>query len=307
MPKHAKPRHRLRPMILAAIGTVLATVFAFSPTSSAAPVASNTMPTGDLAGWRQVWADNFNSAVAAPVKVGSFSGCNNNADRSNAYCSGLSGKWRDTLWAYPSGWEDTANSGADGNGGAPYGGTYEPQKTVSIGKGYDGGGTLKVAMYRPAGGGNNVVAAVVPKKCMDLRDGRYSARVKVTQANPGFKSAWLRYEGGGAEVDYPEVDDYSDSNVAMFNHGGGEWNVQTSAYMTTAHTYTWERRGGTVTVYLDGKKLRSGGTSLTTSSWVWQNESRIIGNSKLSNRGYAKPGAKATLEITWATCYAAMK
>lgn len=302
MPKHAKPKHRLRPMILAVIGTVLATVLSFAPTSSAA-TSPNSLPKGDLPGWHQVWAENFNSAVSAPVKVGSFSGCNNNADRSNAYCSGLSGKWRDTLWAYPSGWEDTAKSGADGNGGAPFGGTYQPQKTVSIGKGYDGGGTLKVAMYRPASGGDNVVGTVVPKKCMNMRDGRYSARVKVTQAAPGFKSAWLRYEGGGAEVDYPEVDDYTSSNVAMFNHGSQEWNVQTSAHMTTAHTYTWERRGGTVTVYLDGKKLRSGGTSLTTSSWVWQNESRIINGPG----GYAKPGAKATLEVTWATCYAAVK
>ncbi|MFF0183510.1 glycosyl hydrolase family 16 [Streptomyces sp. NPDC005244] len=296
MPKHAKPKRR--PLILAAIGTVLATVLSFAPTSNAATVP-NSLPKGDLPGWHQVWAENFNDTA---VPVGSFSGCNNNADRPSAYCSGLKGKWRDTLWAYPSGWEDTANSGADGNGGAPYGGTYEPQKTVSI-----GGGALRVAMYRPAGGGNNVVAAVVPKKCMNLRDGRYSARVRVTQAVPGFKSAWLRYERGGAEVDYPEVDDYTDSNVAMFNHGGGEWQVQTSAHMTDAHTYTWERRGGTVTVYLDGVKLKSGGTALTTSSWVWQNESRIIGNNKLSNRGYAKPGAKATLEVTWATCYTAVK
>ncbi|MCX4912852.1 glycosyl hydrolase family 16 [Streptomyces sp. NBC_00687] len=284
-------------MILAAIGTVLAAVLSFAPTSNAATVP-NTLPKGDLTGWHQVWAENFNDAS---VPVGSFSGCNNNADRPSAYCTGLKGKWRDTLWAYPSGWDDTAKSGNDGNGGAPYGGTYEPQKTVSI-----SGGALKVAMYRPASGGSNVVAAVVPKKCMDLRDGRYSARVRVTQADPGFKSAWLRYEGR-AEVDYPEVDDYTDSDVAMFNHGGGEWQVQTPAHMTTSHTYTWERRGGTVTVYLDGKKLKSGGTALTSSSWVWQNESRIIGNSKLTNRGYAKPGAKATLEVTWATCYTAVK
>lgn len=258
--------------------------------------ALNSLPVGDLPGWRQLWAENFNSAVAAPVKVGRFSDCGHNVDTPAAYCSGLSGKWRSTLWAYPAGWPDTAKSGADGNTGAPFGGTYQPQKTVSIGKGYDGTGTLRVAMYRPLSGGENVVGAVVPRKCMDLRDGRYSARIKVTKADPGFKSAWLRYEGQ-AEVDYPEVDDYADSTVAMFNHGSSEWNVQTSVRMTAAHTYTWERRGGTVTVYLDGKKLKSGFTSLTESSWIWQNESRIIGP------GYARPGARATVEVTWATCY----
>ncbi|QES45218.1 glycosyl hydrolase family 16 [Streptomyces venezuelae] len=266
------------------------------------------MPRGDLPGWKQVWAENFNSAVNAPVPVGRLSGCDHYADTPRAYCSGLSGRWRDALWAYPSGWEDTAKSGADGNGGAPFGGTYEPQKTVSIGKGYDGTGTLKVAMYRPASGGSNVVGTVVPKRCMDLRDGRYSARIKVTKTDPGFKSAWLRYEGSRAEVDYPEVDDYTDSTVAMFSHGrGAEWDVQTNARMTTAHTYTWERRGSTVTVYLDGKRLRSGPTTLTTSPWVWQNESRIIGDHSKPNRGYAKPGARAVLEVTWATCYKAVK
>lgn len=278
---------------LAAVGALLLALAGPSPAAS----SPNSLPVGDLPGWRQIYAENFNRAVSAPVPVGRFSGCNNNPDTPAAYCSGLpAGHWRDTLWAYPSGWEDTAKSGNDGNDGAPYGGTYEPQKTVSIAKGYDGTGTLKVAMYRPAAGGDNVVGTVVPRKCMDLRDGRYSARVKVTRADDGFKSAWLRYEGAGAEVDYPEVDGYKTSNVAAFVHPQG-WSVQTSAYMTTAHTYTWERRGSTVTVYLDGVKLKSGPTTLTTSSWIWQNESRI------ESGDYADPGDRATIEVTWATCY----
>jgi len=284
---------------LTASAAVGALVFACT-IPSAAVSGPNSLAKGDLPGWRQIYAENFNSAVSAPVRKGSFSGCDNNVDTPAAYCSGLGGKWRDTLWAYPSGWEDTAKSGADGNTGAPFGGTYEPQKTVSIGKGYDGTGTLKVAMYRPAAGGDNVVGAVVPRKCMDMKNGRYSARLAVTRADDGFKSAWLRYEGG-AEVDYPEVDNYRTSNVAMFNHGSSSWNVQTSARMTTRHTYTWEKRGGTVTVYLDGKKLKSGPNSLTRSSWIWQNESRI----EEGPGGYAEPGAKATVEVTWATCYAA--
>lgn len=266
-----------------------------------AATAPNSLPRGDLPGWQQIYAENFNAAVSAPVPVGKFSGCNNNPDTPAAFCSGLPKPWRDTLWAYPSGWPDTAKSGADGNDGAPYGGTYRPERTVSIGKGYDGGGTLKVAMSRPAGtppAGDNVVGTVVPRKCMDLADGRYSARVKVTRADDGFKSAWLRYEGERAEVDYPEVEGYKTSNVAAFVHPGGN-NVQTSARMTTAHTYTWERRGSTVTFYLDGTKLKSFPTRLTTSSWIWQNESRIEGGD------YADPGDAATIEITWATCYKA--
>lgn len=265
--------------------------------------ASNSLPRGDLPGWQQIYAENFNAAVAAPVPVGKFSGCDNNADTPAAFCSGLPKPWRDTLWAYPSGWPDTAKSGADGNDGAPFGGTYRPERTVSIGKGYDGTGTLKVAMFRPTGG-DNVTGTVVPRKCMDLTDGRYSARVKVTTAQRGFKSAWLRYEGERAEVDYPEVDDYTASNVAAFVHPGNN-SVQTSARMTTAHTYTWERRGSTVTFYLDGVKLKSFPTRLTTSSWIWQNESRIERDNSRADGGYAAPGNRATVEITWATCYKA--
>jgi hypothetical protein len=158
-------------------------------------------------------------------------------------------------------------------------------------------------MYRPAAGGSNVVGTVVPRKCMDLRDGRYSARIRVTHADRGFKSAWLRYEGS-PEVDYPETDDYVDGRVSAFVHPQG-WSAGTGARMTDTHTYTWERRGSTVTFYLDGKKIRSGPTSLTTSSWIWQNESRIIADSSKPNRGYAVPGATATVEVTWATCYGA--
>lgn len=272
------------------------------PSSAPAVAADNSMPRGDIPGWQQIYAENFNAAVAAPVPVGKFSGCNNNPDTPAAFCSGLPQPWRSTLWAYPSGWDDTAKSGNDGNEGAPFGGTYEPQRTVSIGKGYDGGGTLKVSMFRPTAGGDNVVGTVVPRKCMDLADGRYSARVKVTTAQRGFKSAWLRYEGAGAEVDYPEVEDYATSTVAAFVHPGGA-NVQTSARMTTAHTYTWERRGSKVTFYLDGVKLRTLSNQLTVSSWIWQNESRIERDDSLPGGGYAAPGNKATIEVTWATCY----
>lgn len=275
----------------------------FIPSGSASAAGPNDMPRGDIPGWQQIYAENFNRALTAPVPVGKFSGCNNNPDTPAAFCSGLPQPWRDTLWAYPAGWDDTAKSGNDGNEGAPFGGTYQPQRTVSIGKGYDGTGTLKVAMFRPTTGGDNVVGTVVPRKCMDLADGRYSARVKVTTAQRGFKSAWLRYEGAGAELDYPEVEDYATSNVAAFMHPGNN-SVQTSARMTTTHTYAWERRGGTVDIFLDGKKIKTfTGSRLTVSSWIWQNESRIERDGSLPNGGYAAPGNKATIEITWATCY----
>lgn len=264
----------------------------------------HSLPRGNVGAYKQIYAENFNGAS---VPIGAFSDCDHHADTPRAYCAGLKpfGHYYRDLWAYPSGWEDTAKSGADGNGGVPYGGTYQPQEAVSVGKGYDGTGTMKIRMSRPADAGtdgDNSVAAVVPRKCMNLTNGRYSARIKVTHADRGFKSAWLRYEGERAEVDYPEVDDYTGSDVAAFVHPQG-YSAQTHARMTTAHTYTWERAGNRVTFYLDGKKIRTGPVSLTRSSWIWQNESRIERDHSRSDGGYAQPGAKAVLEVTWATCY----
>ena len=92
-----------------------ATTGATSPSTgsatSAAPSGASTarasavpMPTGDLPGWHQIFADDF----PTDVPVGGFSGCDQGTVRS---CSGLPSAVQAKWWAYPDGWKDTSGLG----------------------------------------------------------------------------------------------------------------------------------------------------------------------------------------------------
>jgi hypothetical protein len=251
-------------------------------------VSGEPMPVGDMAGWKQLFADDFTT----PVPVGAFSDCNHNADTPEAYCGGLApyGNYQKRWWAYPNNWSDTAKSGADGNAGAPFGGVYHPEDTVFIGD-----GAMHIKMFRPTTGGDNHVASVVPIPCMDHQYGRYVERIKVVRADPGFKSAHLFYQGG-FEIDYPE-NDYGET-ISAYTHPG-EASFSTNSRWTEWHTTVIEWTAGSVKFSLDGKVI--GTTTVKVPnipmSWVLQNESSILGP-------YASPGAVAQLDLDWVACYA---
>jgi hypothetical protein len=245
-------------------------------------------PKGDLPGWKQVFVTDF----PGTVPVGAFSDCNNDVNSPQAACNGLRpyGEYYANWWAYPSGWPDTAKSGADGNVGAPFGGVYRPELTVSV-----GGGAMHIRMFRPSTGGENAVATVVPRKCMDRQYGRYSERFRVVHADPGFKSAHLFYQGG-YEIDYPE-NDY-DRAISAYVHPGGA-TFATAAKWSDWHTTDIEWTPGVVKFYLDGALIGTATDKVPSikMSWILQNESSIIGP-------YAAPGASAQLDIDWVSCYA---
>jgi hypothetical protein len=257
-------------------------------TPPAGSVSGEAMPSGDLPGWKQIFADDFTT----PIPVGAFSDCNHNTDTPQAYCGGLApyGSYQKLWWAYPNNWPDTAKSGADGNTGAPFGGVYHPEDTVSI-----SGNAMHIKMFRPTTGGDNHVATVVPIPCMMRQYGRYVERFKVVHADPGFKSAHLFYRGG-YEVDYPE-NDYNQTISAYIHPGGANFSSRVGwmEWHTTAIEWTADK----VSFYMDGTLI---GTTMTkvpniAMSWILQNESSIMGP-------YADPGATAQLDIDWVTCYA---
>ena len=252
--------------------------------------SGEAMPTGNTGNWKMIFSDDFTGTVP----VGAFSDCNHNTDTPQAYCGGLKnyGNYYKNWWAYPNNWDDTAKSGADGNTGAPFGGTYHPEDVVSVSN-----GAMHVKMFRPSKGGDNHVAALVPRPCMDRKYGRYVERFKVVQANPGFKSAHLFYNGG-YEIDYPE-NDFGDT-ISAYTHPG-EANFSTGAKYTSWHTTAIEWTSGSVKFYMDGKLVGSTTKKVPniSMSWVLQNESSIMGP-------YAKPGATAQLDTDWVACYAPM-
>jgi hypothetical protein len=270
---------------------------AATPSEDACHTIGDVLPRGDCGPFHQVFAENFDGDV---VPLGSFSDCDHDADTRRAYCGGLTGSYRADWWAYPRGWYDTADprNHSDGNDRV-LGGEYRADDTVWVGPAAGGDGRMHIRMYRPASGGDLHVAAVVPRAVMQQAYGKYSARVRVVRAAPGYKSAWLFY-GGGCEMDMYEQS-WVDT-VHFFHHpcdGRPQGHADTGEPFTEWHTVSLEWTPGRARYYLDGHLYLSDrrGVASRPLSWVLQNESALYGP-------YAAPGSWAQMDITWVTAYA---
>ncbi|WP_238783004.1 glycoside hydrolase family 16 protein [Streptomyces monomycini] len=266
-----------------------------TPSEDACHTVTTNVPRGDCGSFRQTFAENFNGDT---VPLGAFSDCDHQAGQPEAFCDGLRGKYRADWWAYPTGWSDTAASGADGNDGRSVGGRYHPEDTVSVGPAADGDGRMRIRMWRPPDGGPVHAAAIVPKAAMHQAYGKFSARLRVTRAAPGYKSAWLHH-GDGCEIDYPEQN-WTDT-LAAFHHpctGEDQDAFPTEARWTAWHTVSLEWTPEAVRFYLDGRLIGRSTDGVPTQplTWVLQNESALDGP-------YAAPGSSAELQITWVTVY----
>ena len=155
--------------------TCKATALARSPHVSAP--AGAPMPTGDIPGWHQVFADNFNQNVP----LGSFP-------------AAVASTWGHS---YPDGLKDTSKNG-----------TYMPSKVVSIAN-----GMMNLHLHTTQG--IHMVAAAVPTipgapgTDGGLLYGRYVIRFRA-DAVPGYKIANLLWPDSGVwprdgEIDFPEA------------------------------------------------------------------------------------------------------
>lgn len=264
------------------------------PSQDACAVTNNNMPSGNCGLFTQVLAENFN---AEQYPVGRVKNCAGDGD---FRCEGLAGtRYYNTIGAYPTGWPDTATSGADGNGGRTFGGYYHPEDTVSFNKSSTGDGQMRVHMFRPTAGGSNHVAAVVPRQCMNLRYGKYTERFKVSAIVDGYKMAHLRYTPN--EVDYPEAGgNFKSDPVSVFTHGFKESGADVapnSTWTDKYHTYSTEIVPGSLRFYLDGKLVRTVSADFPDAAdWILQNESALAG-------GYAAKGSSVDIDTSWVTCY----
>ena len=253
-------------------------------------VAGTQLPRGDCVRFRQVLAEDFNGDR---VPLGAFSDCDNAAETRAAYCAGLRGAYRANWWAYPTGWRDTAN-----DRGREVVGVYHPEDTVSVGPASDGDGRMRIRMWRPRDGGPVHAAAVVPRAVMQTKYGKYSARIKVTDVSPGYKSAWLHY-GGGCEMNHPEGE--WTGGISAFHHpcGGGEQGTfPAKVDWTEWHTVSTEWTPGHVRFLVDGRQIGHDTRNVPDRplSWVMQNESALEGPG-------AAPGSSAQLDITWVAAF----
>lgn len=263
------------------------------PSQDACHRSDNNTPRGNCGPFVQLYAEDFG---AQTVPVGKFSSC---AGDGNFKCEGLKAsysRYYSTLGAYPTGWPDTAASGADGNSG-PLPGYYHPESTTSVIKQSNGDGQMRVTMT--SNGSSNKVSAPVPVKCMNLRYGKFSERVVVRTRTPGFKMAHLRYSPN--EVDYPEAGGTFESDpISEFTHGFAETGADaaSNASWTSWHTYSTEIVPGQLRFYFDGRLFKTVNADFPDSTdWVLQNESA------LGDVTGAAPGSSVTIDTTWLSCY----
>jgi len=193
-----------------------------SATPNATDPSGAPMPTGDLPGWKQVFADDFTTSVP----TGGFSGCKAAPTLMASTCSGLSPSVASQLWAYPDGWPDH------------HSGVYEPSKVLSI---HDG----MLDYYLHSSGGTHMVAAVLPKitggiNGGGLQYGAYAIRFKADPLN-GYKTAFLLWPDSeiwpeDGEIDFPEGGLNGTIGASMHYMGGTSLGQQD--IYPTGDTYT---------------------------------------------------------------------
>ena len=282
MSKTHKTRRRRRviPALAAvAISTALTVDSAPGAVVHAGPSGTDA-PAGNLAGWRQIFVDNFTTNVAR----GNFPGA-------------VSGKWD----AYPSPWRDTSGKGV-----------YSPQDVVYISNGvltkdiHTAGGVHKIAALTPKLPGSSSYGQLY---------GRYEVRMRSDRL-PGYKVAWMLWPdsgtvttgavggGGNGEIDYPEGDLYPGDQIWAFMHrqnatyGGDQAWFRIPVNLTGWHTYTIEWSPGLVRFLLDGAEVGRTTERIpnTRMHWVLQTETSIKNATADSTRG--------NVQIDWVAAWA---
>lgn len=231
-----------------------------SPTASAtSPSASQTTtstadpsgvaaPVGDIAGWHQVFVDDF----TVNASLGSWG----TSDASSVvYTGDHGGKWVE----YPDGWSSTYTNGSAG---------YEPGQVLSV-----HGGTLDFYLHNvnglPAGANPSPVLASGSKY---QTYGRYTMRFRTdSHSLNDYHIAWLLWPQNdanwqSAESDFPEAD-LGSTQVSAFAHYGGSgaqdaFNAPID--FTQWHTYTQEWGPGYRKYYLDGVLIGTSTSQVTS-------------------------------------------
>jgi hypothetical protein len=225
------------------------------------------MPVGDVAGWHQIFADDFTKEARLGSWGASCGAC-------AVYTGDHGGRWHE----YGDGWSC-----------GQYPNCYEPSQVLSV-----HGGELDFWLHnvRYANGFVGPAGAspgpILPNGSEYQTYGLYTARLKFTFDDPSkldqYHVSWLLWPNGGnggeAESDFPEMT-LSENKMCAFAHYK-EYPVQDqfcvcpevwcsrgeSFDVTKWHTYTQEWTPGARRYYLDGRLLG------TSTSLVYGKEER---------------------------------
>lgn len=213
--------------------------------------SGESMPVGDLPGWKQVFTDDFTK----DVPLGSFPGA-------------VSDKWD----AY-NGFNDTSKNG-----------TYSPGKVVS-----QKGGLMD--LFLRTENGVHLVSAPAPKvngsAWTGQLYGRYAARFRA-DSMPGYHTAWLLWPDSevwprDGEIDFPEGD-LNDTICAFTHRQGGTSGSDQDAFCTNTtyqnwHTVVIEWAPNLVRYLIDGQVIGTSTSRVpnTPMHWVLQTETSYGG------------------------------
>src|SRR5450631_4444417 len=243
--------------------------------SGTANPSRQPMPTGNLPGWRRVFADNFTRNVA----LGHFP-------------SAVARSWGGT---YRDGTLDTVKNGA-----------YMPTKVVSIAN-----GLLNIHLHSSRG--IPLGAALVPTiPGARGRDGgqlygRYVVRFR-TDPVPGYKMVILLWPDSGnwptdGEIDFPEANLNSNIWGHVHHQGGTSGNDQTGFRTSVMYARGWHTAAinwlpGKVILQLDGRTI---GTSTTR---VPNTPMHLVIQAETSTDGSVPaPSAAGNFQIDWLVVY----
>lgn len=238
----------------------------FTVGSSIAPSSPSgqSMPVGDLPGWKQIFTDDFTTNVAR----GSFPGP-------------YAGRWG-------------GYSGPDTSGS----GTYN-QKIISV-----SGGLMDLYLHKENGRPQVAAPSpLLNGSWAGQLYGKYTARFRADPLE-GYKTAWLLWPSSNiwaqGEVDYP--DGQLNGNMWGFNHCIGNPS-QNCSYVDSGvgygawHTVSieWSPKG--VAFILDGKTLKTATTSIPSVKmfWVLQTETDLANAAGINKDGH--------LQVDWVTVY----
>jgi hypothetical protein len=265
--------------IAVAVALSIPALPAFATTVSAANTFDSAMPVGSLPGWRQVFAEGFDTPLAA-------GGWNNSA----YYTS----KFR----AYGPNWADTSTHGR-----------YTAD-ILSVGN-----GMLTENIHTPAGGMPQV-AALVPKRddthTSSFQYGRFSFKMRGSKALINYKTVSMLWPDAGnnkvnGEIDFPEIDLWT-SHLRGFCHYTNQtpgptqqgYYINDSLDFSVFHVYTIEWSPNLVRLILDGVPVKSFTTRIPTVPMhlVMQSETALHGTPTPS------PDVNGKVDIAWVAAWA---
>ena len=151
--------------------------------------SGESVPIGDLPGWKQVFYDDFQGGS---VSVGQFADCSSSTETCSDLPLAMQSKW----WDYPDGWLDTTGNCE-----------YEPSQTLSV-----SGGILNMFIHTSSSGTCMAAAPVAKLPNGDSSNGQlygmYSVRMRSDPVS-GYLAAFLLWPDSenwpqDGEIDFPD-------------------------------------------------------------------------------------------------------